>query len=77
MAPPEVDEKIVEEAPPSDTTEPDTKVIHKNVKRKWVSYLWDTFDKSPEERKLLFKLDTALLTFASFGKYMNICTIVL
>ena len=47
----------------------DTEIIHKNVKRKWVSYLWDTFDKSPEERKLLFKLDTALLTFASFGEY--------
>lgn len=37
-------------------------------KRKWTSYIWDTFDKSPEERRLLFKLDTAILTFASLGK---------
>lgn len=44
-------------------------VVQKNVKRKWVSYIWDTFDKSPEERRLLFKLDTAILTFASLGVY--------
>jgi multisubunit Na+/H+ antiporter MnhB subunit len=37
-------------------------------KRKWTSYIWDTFDKSPEERRLLFKLDTAILTFASLGQ---------
>ncbi len=42
-------------------------VIQENVQRKWQSYLWDTFDKSPEERKFLFKLDFALLTFASLG----------
>lgn len=43
-------------------------VMQKNVKKRWVSYIWDTFDKSPEERWLLFKLDTAILTFASLGK---------
>ena len=42
-------------------------VIHKEVKRKWRSYVWDTLDKSPEERRFLFKLDFALLTFASLG----------
>lgn len=42
--------------------------IQKDPKRKWVSYIWDTFDKSPEERRLLFKLDSAILTFASLGK---------
>lgn len=41
--------------------------LQKDPKRKWLSYIWDTFDKSPEERKLLFKLDTAILTFASLG----------
>lgn len=40
-------------------------------KRKWTSYIWDTFDKSPEERRLLFKLDTAILTFASLGNFPN------
>lgn len=43
-------------------------VAQKNVKKRWVSYIWDTLDKSPEERRLLFKLDTAILTFASLGK---------
>ena len=43
------------------------KVIAVKPKRKWQSYIWDTFDKSPEERKFLFKIDTALLTLASFG----------
>lgn len=43
-------------------------VIQREPKRRWVSYLWDTFDKSPEERRLLFKLDSAILTFASLGR---------
>lgn len=60
-------------APPPATvseTEPDVAadVAQKNPKKKWVSYIWDTFDKSPEERRLLFKLDAAILTFASLGK---------
>ena len=42
-------------------------LIHKEVKRTWRSYVWDTLDKSPEERRFLFKLDFALLTFASLG----------
>ena len=31
-------------------------------KRGWRSYIWDSLEKSPEERKLVFKLDCALLT---------------
>ena len=46
----------------------DDSVIKENVQRNWRSYIWDTLDKSPEERKFLFKLDAALLTFASLGK---------
>lgn len=42
-------------------------VIQEKPKKRWVSYLWDTFDKSPEERRYLFKLDAAILTFASLG----------
>lgn len=45
-----------------------TSEVPKPVKRKWVSYIWDTFDKAPEERRLLFKLDSAILTFASLGE---------
>lgn len=43
-------------------------VVAKNVKLDWRGVIWDTFNKSPEERKFLFKLDAALLTFASLGK---------
>jgi hypothetical protein len=39
-----------------------------SAKRRWATYFWDTFDKSEEERRFLFKLDTALLTFACVGK---------
>jgi hypothetical protein len=35
----------------------------------WKSCVWDTFDKSPEERRFLFKLDVALLTFATLGMW--------
>jgi ACS family pantothenate transporter-like MFS transporter len=41
----------------------DTKKSHK-----WYYYLWDTLDKPKEERWFMFKLDAALLTFASLGK---------
>ncbi|KAK3692003.1 major facilitator superfamily domain-containing protein [Podospora appendiculata] len=37
----------------------------------WRSYLWDTLDKSPEERRFLFKLDAVLLTFASLGYFIK------
>lgn len=49
------------------TSDPSGPLVQKPVKRKWVGYIWDTFDKSPEERRLLFKLDSAILTFASLG----------
>ncbi|KAI1505633.1 pantothenate transporter liz1 [Biscogniauxia marginata] len=37
----------------------------------WRSYIWDTFDKSPEERHFLFKLDAVILTFASLGYFIK------
>ncbi|PLB54035.1 pantothenate transporter [Aspergillus steynii IBT 23096] len=63
-------------APPAAATEEravdaSSDVIQKAPKRRWVSYIWDTFDKSPEERRLLFKLDTAILTFASLGYFIK------
>jgi hypothetical protein len=47
-------------------------LVQKEPKRKWVSYIWDTFDKSPEERRLMFKLDSAILTFASLGEFCQV-----
>lgn len=37
----------------------------------WKSYIWDTLDKSPQERKFLFKLDAIILTFASLGYFIK------
>lgn len=42
-------------------------VVQERVKWDWRGAIWDTFNKSPEERRFLFKLDAALLTFASLG----------
>lgn len=46
-------------------------VIHVVPRRRWYSYIWDTFDKSPEERKFLFKVDAAILSFASLGYFIK------
>jgi ACS family pantothenate transporter-like MFS transporter len=40
----------------------------KQKHKPWYYYLWDTLDKPKEERWFMFKLDAALLTFASLGK---------
>lgn len=46
-------------------------LVQDEPKATWKSYLWDTLDKSPEERKFLFKLDAVLLTFASLGYFIK------
>ena len=46
-------------------------VIQAKPKQKWISYIWDTFDKSPQERRFLFKLDAAVLTFATLGYFIK------
>ncbi|KAH8092630.1 MFS general substrate transporter [Cristinia sonorae] len=46
----------------------------KTGKRPLSSYIWDTWDKPPEERKFLAKLDSFLLTYAAlsyFSKYLD------
>lgn len=48
-----------------------TEVLEEKPKRTWKSYLWDTFDKSPEERRFLFKLDAVLMTLASLGYFIK------
>jgi MFS transporter, ACS family, pantothenate transporter len=59
---------------PSNKASPDaaaTALVQEEPKRSWRSYVWDTLDKSPEERKFLFKLDAVLLTFASLGYFIK------
>ena len=53
-----------------DVIQPAAAVLEK-PKRSWKSYVWDTFDKSPEERKFMFKLDLALMTLASLGYFIK------
>jgi hypothetical protein len=42
-------------------------IAPEKTKSKWRGYIWDSFDKSPEERCFIFKLDLALLTFGCLG----------
>lgn len=46
-------------------------IIQGKPKSTWRSYFWDTLDKPAEERRFLFKLDAALLTFASLGYFIK------
>ncbi|KAI0253642.1 MFS general substrate transporter [Lactifluus subvellereus] len=42
--------------------------------RPWSSYIWDTWDKPPEEREFLNRLDACLTTYAAlsyFSKYLD------
>ena len=45
--------------------------LHTKPKRTWTSYIWDTLDKPPAERRFLFKLDSALLSFATLGYFIK------
>jgi ACS family pantothenate transporter-like MFS transporter len=45
--------------------------VQEQPKRRWQSYIWDSLDKSPEERRFLFKLDSAVLTFACLGYFIK------
>ncbi|KAI0301693.1 MFS general substrate transporter [Multifurca ochricompacta] len=46
----------------------------KKESRPWSSYIWDSWNKSPEERKFLRRLDACLITYAAlsyFSKYLD------
>ncbi|OAA39052.1 MFS general substrate transporter [Cordyceps fumosorosea ARSEF 2679] len=40
-------------------------------KPRWTAYLWDSLDKSPQERRFLFKIDAAILTVACLGYFIK------
>lgn len=63
---------------PSPSTDPESpgSSIRDNVAKvqlspaaSWKSYLWDSLDKSREERRFLAKLDGILLTYATLGEF--------
>ena len=63
-----------EEGASTSSPDPDevaAETIHTKPQQKWTSYIWDTFDKPPAERRFLFKLDSALLTFATLGYFIK------
>lgn len=37
----------------------------------WKGYLWDTWELPPDQRRLLFKVDAFILTFASIGYFLK------
>lgn len=41
------------------------------TKTTWRQYFWDSWDKSPEEQRLIFKLDFTLLTFGCLGTFIK------
>ncbi|KAK0498029.1 major facilitator superfamily domain-containing protein [Armillaria luteobubalina] len=46
-------------------------VDQKKQKQSLLGYFWDTADLSPEERRLLFKVDASVLIFASLGYFIK------
>lgn len=47
----------------------------KHKTRPWSSYIWDSWNKSPEERKFIQRLDACLITYATlsyFSKYIDL-----
>ncbi|CAK7565427.1 MAG: hypothetical protein SEPTF4163_003344 [Sporothrix epigloea] len=39
----------------------------RNTHRTWRSYIWDSWDRPPDERRLMNKIDVVVLSFASIG----------
>lgn len=46
-------------------------IIAETPRRTWRSYIWDSLDKDPKERLLVFKLDCALLTIGCLGYFVS------
>lgn len=55
----------------ANTSAEDVTYVTTPGKKTWRSYVWDTFDKSPEERRFLFKLDAVVITLASLGYFIK------
>jgi hypothetical protein len=49
---------------------PHHEVVVKPVQT-WKGYIWDTWELPPDQRRLLFKVDAFILTFASIGYFLK------
>lgn len=54
------------ESGPSESQEQLVKPI-----RSWKGYIWDTWELPADQRRLLFKVDAFVLTFASIGYFLK------
>lgn len=68
--------KVVENVPRAEIDHPKPTTIQNGIDvsanvRSWKSYLWDTFDKSPAEKRLLLKVDATLVTFGCLGTFIK------
>ncbi|KAL2132717.1 hypothetical protein VTI74DRAFT_3455 [Chaetomium olivicolor] len=67
--------KIGPTAPASEDSGPETSGVtvakDPTANQTWRSYIWDTLDKSPRERRFLFKLDAIVLTVACLGSFIK------
>ncbi|WOO80349.1 Pantothenate transporter liz1 [Vanrija pseudolonga] len=54
-----------------DSADESTADLHKEIQVTWKGRIWDTFDLPPKERKLLFKVDALILTFAALGYFLK------
>jgi hypothetical protein len=52
-------------------TSPETSRVVVAPIRSWKGYVWDTWDLPSEQRRLLFKVDAVVLTFASLGYFLK------
>ena len=49
--------------------------VRPEPKRGWRNLIWDSLDKSPEERRLIQKIDLSLLTLGCLSQYLSITTV--
>lgn len=47
-------------------------VSEEKKEKSWKRFIWDSLDKSPEERRLVLKLDLTLLTLGCLGNLLRI-----
>ncbi|KAI8225917.1 Pantothenate transporter liz1 [Colletotrichum sp. SAR 10_96] len=59
---------------PSKSSELTTRIvpaIEEERKTTWRHFFWDAWDKTPDERRLIFKMDITLMTFGCLGTFIK------
>ncbi|EQB53981.1 major facilitator superfamily transporter [Colletotrichum gloeosporioides Cg-14] len=69
MAPVSLEDNV-----PSKASELTTRIVpavEEERKTTWRHFFWDAWDKTPEERRLIFKMDITLMTFGCLGTFIK------